>query len=124
MAEGILKSIDSSLEVFSAGISPANGVNRRAIQVMREIGIDISLGFTKNFESFINENFDYVLIVCKNARMNIPEFEGEVKNYAYIGFEDPWEAQGSNDDVMMVFRKVRDKMKRELFQFYLDNVKK
>ena len=78
MAEGILRSLDSGLEVFSAGTQPAARVNPYAIRVMQEIGLDISQGKPKSVSQFVSQSFDYVITVCDDADKNCPVFTGKV----------------------------------------------
>lgn len=123
MAEGFLKSIDSKLEVYSAGTKPADKVNPKAVQVMNEIGIDISNNYPKDVEQFINESFDYVITVCDSARETCTVFVGMVGKQLHIGFEDPAEATGTEEEILAVFRKVRDEIKRDFYNFYLNELK-
>jgi arsenate reductase len=119
MAEGFLKSFDMNLEVFSAGTKPSSQVHPKAIQVMQEVGIDLSKNFPKNSDQFINDSFDYVITVCDNARESCPIFIGKVGKQLHIGFEDPAEATGTDEEVLSVFRKVRDEIKKDFYEFYL-----
>jgi arsenate reductase len=118
MAEGFLKSFDSKLEVYSAGTKPAERVNPKAIQVMQEMGIDISKNYPKDVEQFVNESFDYVITVCDNAKETCPVFTGKVGQQLHIGFEDPAEATGTEEEVLAVFRRVRDEIKEKFWEFY------
>ncbi|MCI0448459.1 MAG: arsenate reductase ArsC [Chlorobi bacterium] len=118
MAEGFLKSFDSKLEVFSAGTKPEKKINPNAVEVMQEIGIDISNQFPKSVNEFTNKSFDYVITVCDNAKESCPVFAGNVKHRLHIGFEDPAEAKGSKDEVIIVYRKVRDEIKKSFTDFY------
>jgi arsenate reductase len=122
MAEGFLKSFDKNLEVYSAGTKPADKVNPRAIQVMKEIGIDISTGVPEDVNKYINQSFDYVITVCDNAKETCPVFIGKVGKQLHIGFDDPAEATGTEEEILSVFRKVRDEIKRE-FEHFLNKVK-
>lgn len=123
MAEGFLKSFDKNLLVFSAGTKPAKEVSPLAIKVMSELNIDISSHYPKNVDDFINSSFDYVITVCDNAKESCPIFNGAVKNKIHIGFEDPYEATGSDEEILFVYRKVRDQIKNELNKFYLENLR-
>ncbi len=123
MAEGFLKSFDSSLEVYSAGTNPSSQVHPKAIQVMQEVGIDISGGYPRDVAQFLDKSFDYVITVCDNARETCPVWMGEVKEQLHIGFEDPAEATGNEEEVLAVFRRIRDEIKHDFFQFYLDTIK-
>jgi len=118
MAEGFLKSFDSELEVYSAGTKPAERVNPKAIKVMQEMGIDISKNYPKDVEQFVNESFDYVITVCDNAKETCPVFTGKVGQQLHIGFEDPAEATGTEEEVLAVFRRVRDEIKEKFWEFY------
>ena len=123
MAEGFLKSFDSNLEAYSAGTNPSSRVHPKAIQVMKEAGIDIGKNFPKNVEQFLNESFDYVITVCDNAKETCPVFVGKVTNRLHMGFEDPAEATGTEQEILSVFRKVRNEIKKEFYEFYKENIK-
>ena len=122
MAEGFLKSLDPELEVYSAGTNPSNRIHPLAIQVMQEVGIDISLGHPKNVDQFLNRTFDYVITVCDNARETCPVFLGGVKERLHIGFEDPAQVTGTDEQVLEIFRKVRDEIKHEFQKFYQEKI--
>ena len=119
MAEGFLKSFDSELEVFSAGTVPAEKVNPNSIIVMDEVGIDISSQFPQNVDEFVNQSFDYVITVCDNAKEVCPVFTGHVKHQIHISFDDPAEATGTEEEVMQVYRRVRDDIKKR-FKIFCD----
>jgi arsenate reductase len=123
MAEGFLKSFDSNLEVFSAGTKPADKVNPFAIKAMKEIGIDISEGVAEDVIKYIDQSFDYVITVCDNAKVTCPIFTGNVKHSLYIGFADPADAVGTEDEIMPVYRRVRDEIKNKFIVFYEENLK-
>ena len=122
MAEGFLKSLDPELEVYSAGTNPSNRIHPLAIQVMQEVGIDISRGHPKNVDQFLNRTFDYVITVCDNARETCPVFLGGVKERLHIGFEDPAQVTGTDEQVLEIFRKVRDEIKHEFQKFYQEKI--
>jgi arsenate reductase (thioredoxin) len=123
MAEYFLKSLDPSLETFSAGTRPADRVHPRAIDVMREISIDLHGARTKSVDEFLNQRFDYVITVCDNARESCPVFTGEVQHRLHIGFDDPAEAIGSDVQIMAEFRRVRDEIRKRFTDFYLQSLK-
>jgi arsenate reductase len=123
MAEGFLKSFDPSLQVFSAGTNPASRVSSKAIQVMKEIGIDISQNMPKDVSLYLNEPFDYVITVCDNAKETCPVFTGKVNSRLHIGFEDPAEAKGNEEEILATFRSVRDEIKNEFYKFYNEYMK-
>ena len=117
MAEGFLKSFNPSFEVFSAGTKPSDKVHPRAIQVMNEIGIDISVHKPKLVDDFLNDSFDYLITVCDDAKENCPLFTGNVRHRIHIGFRDPADATGTEEEIMNVFREVRDQIMREMTGF-------
>jgi arsenate reductase len=123
MAEGFLKSFDKNLEVYSAGTKPAERANPYAIKAMNEIGIDISNGVPENVDKYISQSFDYVITVCDNAKETCPVFMGNVKHRLHIGFDDPADAVGTEEEVMPVYRRVRDEIKRDFYEFYLNELK-
>jgi arsenate reductase (thioredoxin) len=123
MAEGFLKSFDKNLEVFSAGTNPAEKVNPFAVKVMNEIGIDISNGIAENVDKYLHQSFDYVITVCDSAKETCPVFMGEVKHRLHIGFDDPADAVGTEDEIMPVYRRVRDEIKRDFYEFYSKELK-
>lgn len=117
IAQGILKHQEPSFEVHSAGVQPAAEVHPLAIQVMREIGIDISRNYPKHVEEYLDQSWDYVITVCGGARENCPVFNGNVDHRLHIGFDDPDTFTGSHEEVIAEFRRVRDEIREELRQF-------
>jgi arsenate reductase len=124
MAEGFLKSLDSSLEVYSAGTKAEGRVNPRAVKAMKEKGIDISTGKPEPVTDYIDMPFDYVITVCDGAREVCPVFTGDVKKQLHIGFDDPAAAVGTDEEVMAVFRRVRDEIFRDFRKFYEEEVRR
>ncbi len=124
MAEGFLKSFDASIEVYSAGTEPSSQVHPLAIKVMAEAGIDISKNQPKSVVQFISESFDFVITVCGGANESCPTFTGKVANRWHIGFDDPAEATGTEEEVLQVFRRVRDEIAEGFGGFYKSQIKK
>lgn len=122
MAEGFLKDFDENLEVFSAGTKPSHEVHPKAIQVMKELGIDISKNQPENVDLYLDQAFDYVITVCGGAKETCPTFNGKVANHLHIGFEDPADATGTEEAVLNEFRSIRDEIKRDFHQFYVDKI--
>jgi arsenate reductase len=122
MAEGFLKSFDSELEVFSAGTIPAEKVNPNSIIVMDEVDIDISSQFSQNVDDFVDQSFDYVITVCDNAKEVCPIFTGHVKHQLHIPFDDPADATGTEQEVLAVYKRVRDEIKEKFTQFYNETI--
>jgi arsenate reductase len=117
LAEGILRHAAGDLfEVHSAGSKPAGYVHPKAIQVMLEIGIDISGHTSKHMSEFLGTKVDTVITVCGNADQACPMFPGQVNRYHW-GFDDPAHAQGTNEEVLTAFRQVRDQI-RLVFEAY------
>ncbi len=123
MAEGFLKTFDPALEVYSAGTDPGNEVHPKAIVAMREMNIDISGNRPKNVSEFLDQPFDYVITVCDAAKETCPYFSGEVKHRLHIGFEDPAEATGTDEEIMAEFRRIRNEILVEFFKFYQNELK-
>lgn len=110
MAEGYLRYFGKdNLEVYSAGIE-THGVNPRAIQVMREDGIDISKHTSNHVDEYADIKFDWVITVCDNAKENCPYFPGNVKRLHH-NFPDPAKATGSEEQILKSFRQTRDLIK-------------
>lgn len=122
MAEGFLKSFDKSLIVYSAGTAPAFEVHPLAIEVMKEVNIDISKNLPKSVNEFLNSSFDYVITVCGGAKESCPAFIGNVKSRLHIGFDDPAEVKGTEEEIIFEFRKIRDEIMNEFYNFYLKNL--
>jgi len=118
MAEGFLKDFNENLEVFSAGTKPSHEVHPKAIQVMQELGIDISKNLPENVDLYLNQAFDYVITVCGGAKETCPTFNGKVANHLHIGFEDPADATGTEDEILKEFRRIRDEIERDFYKFY------
>jgi arsenate reductase len=111
IAEGYLRQFaGNKAEVYSAGVE-THGVNPRAIQVMKEDGIDISHHTSNNVNEYKDIDFDYVITVCDNAKERCPYFPSKAKKFHY-NFPDPAKAKGTEVDVMQQFRKVREMIKR------------
>lgn len=118
MAEGYLKEFDSKLEVHSAGTAPSHEVHPKAVVVMQEIGIDLSTNYPKKVDEFLEQEFDYVISVCGGAKESCPTFSGKVKHHKHIGFDDPADAIGTEEEIYNEFRRIRDEIKRDFHAFY------
>jgi len=116
MAEGLLRSdAGDRFEVASAGVEPKR-VRSEAIEVMHEIGIDISDHRSKSVDEFARQEFDYVITVCDNANERCPIFPGNGKRIHW-SFDDPAAAEGDDDTKLRVFRRVRDEIRHRLRLF-------
>ena len=117
MAEGFLQSLDNRITVRSAGTNATGKLNPKAVEVMNEAGIDISHHTSKNVDLFLNEAWDYVITVCGGAKETCPMFTGRVNHRVHIGFEDPSDAVGTDEEVIDGYRRIRDEIKNELQSF-------
>jgi arsenate reductase len=116
IAEGLLRHLAGDrFEVESAGIEPSY-VRPKAIEAMREIGVDISGHRSKSVDEFAGEEFDYVITVCDNAHERCPVFPGKFERIHW-SFEDPAVAEGDEESRLAVFRRVRDEIKDLLLEF-------
>jgi arsenate reductase len=123
MAHGFLQSFDSNLNVCSAGTQPAKQVNQKAALVMKEAGVDISSHYPKMVDQYIDKEWDYVITVCDHANETCPAFLGKVKHRLHMGFEDPSHATGTDEFVMSEFYRIRDLIKNDFYNFYLEVLK-
>ena len=113
MAEGLVNHyLDGKAKAFSAGVRP-HMVNPRAIQVMGELGIDLSGHRSKSVDEFIHEPLDLVITVCDRAAEECPLFPGTTE-VLHMGFPDPAPATGTEEEIMTVFRQVRDDLRAKL----------
>ena len=136
MAEGLLRNIyGERYEVFSAGTDPTK-VHPLAIKVMGEIGIDISGNRSKSIDEFIEVDIDLAVSVCQSSAKTIcklcgsPTFMGRpqvvnanlhrTKHYLVHGFEDPSEAEGTEEEKLLAFRKIRDEIKKWIIEEFAD----
>ena len=116
MAEGLLRHDSGSrFQVWSAGTKPSQ-VRPEAIEVMREVGIDISGHRSKSVDEFTGQEFDYVITVCDNAKESCPVFPGKTQRIHW-SFDDPAAARGDEQARLAVFRRVRDEIRERLHKF-------
>ena len=117
MAEGFLQKIaGEKYDVFSAGSKPAGFVHPLAINVMTELGVDISQHRSKSVDEFVGQPFDYVITVCDNAKEACPTFPGASQRLHW-SFEDPARARGCELEQVQFFRRVRDEIANQLRRF-------
>ena len=116
MAEGLLRQMaGDSVSVFSAGVEPSF-VRPQAVAAMRERGIDITGQRSKSVDEFVGQKFDYVITVCDNARERCPVFPSTTERIHW-SFDDPAKAEGDEEAIMAVFRRVRDEIEGRLRKF-------
>jgi len=123
MAEAFLKQIDPNLAVFSAGTEPAERVNPWTIRVMQEVGFDISGNKTKSVVQFLEMDFDFVITVCGGAKETCPVFFGKVRQRLHLGYDDPAAATGTDEEILAVYRRVRDEIQVGFRRFYDDYIR-
>jgi arsenate reductase len=118
MAEGWLNAhYGDTIHAFSAGSDPSGYVHPKAVEVMGEVGIDISAGRSKHMSEFIKQPFDYVLTVCDSAAEACPVFPGPGKR-VHRDFFDPAKAEGDDEQVLAIFRRVRNEIKAWLDEIF------
>ncbi|MCU0226018.1 MAG: arsenate reductase ArsC [Bryobacterales bacterium] len=118
MGEGLFRHEGAGqFQVASAG-TRATFVRPEAIQVMEEIGIDLSAHRSKAIDEFEGQHFDYVVSVCDNARDNCPVFPADTQRIHW-SFEDPAAVEGSDDERLAAFRRIRDEIHAHVKDFYL-----
>jgi len=123
MAESLVnRDLAGQVQASSAGIHPSQ-VNPRAIQVMNELGIDISHHRSKSVDDLAGEQFDLVITVCDNAAAQCPMFPGNVE-IMHVGFPDPARATGTEEEIMAVFRRVRDDLRGQLIPLLRERLKR
>lgn len=121
MAHGFLESYGKDLAVYSCGVKAEARVNPLAVMVMREMGIDISDHKPCLVDEFLNEEWDYVITVCDNAKKTCPAFNGTVKHLIHIPFDDPSKVtEGTYEFRLNEYRRVRDAINTEFFKIYCE----
>lgn len=112
LAEGILRcALGENFRIESAGSKPAGYVHPLAIRVLAEIGIDIAEHRSKHLDEFLNDDIETVITVCGNADQACPLFPGQLNRH-HFPFDDPAHAEGTEDEQLAVFRRVRDEIQR------------
>jgi arsenate reductase len=116
MAEGLINhDLKGEVQAFSAGVR-ATRVNPRAIQVMAEIGIDISGQRSKSMDEFMADKFDLAITLCDQAQRECPMFLA-TDRLIHMGFPDPAKATGTEEEILNEFRKVRDSIRQQMVPF-------
>lgn len=123
MAHGFLQSFNKNLVVRSAGTEASGKLNAKAVEVMKEIGTDISHHTSDSVDLYLDQEWDYVITVCGGANEACPAFLGKVKHRLHIGFDDPSHVTGSDEYIWSEFRRVRDEIKVAFSKLYNENIK-
>ncbi len=122
MAEGLVRYLmGDKIDVESAGVLPSY-VHPYAIEVLSEMGIDISHHESKHVDQFAGEDFDLVITLCSHAKETCGIFPW-AKEQVHMGFEDPISASGTRDNILDAFRKTRDEIRGKLLPFIEDRYK-
>ncbi len=116
IAEGYLRHFaGKNADIYSAGVE-THGVNPKAVQVMKEDGIDISSHTSNNVDEYTGINFDFVITVCDNAKERCPYFPTLAQKFHY-NFPDPAKASGTEEEIFEEFRRVRAMIKEYCIDF-------
>lgn len=118
MAHGFLQSFDPRLKVFSAGTEASGKLNPKAVEVMKEVGIDISHHTSDPVDMYLGEDWDYVISVCGGANEACPFFPGKVKHRLHMGYDDPSHVTGTPEHIQSEYYRVRDEIKEGFWKLY------
>ena len=116
MAEGLMKSLGSVQWIVQSGGTSPTFVHPLATRVMGEIGIDISQQTSKSLNQFLNEEFDYIITLCDEAALSCPAFPGQGKRLHW-SVEDPAAASDTTEEKLLVFRRIREEIKKRIEEF-------
>jgi len=118
LAEGLMNGLHGDrFQAFSAG-TKATAVRPEAIKVMAEIGIDISRHRSKSVDEFLDQRFDYIVMVCDDAARDCPFFPGG-RNYIHHAFKDPAGCEGTEEEILDCFRLSRDEIRRWIEESFI-----
>ena len=121
IAEGYLRHFaGGKADIYSAGVE-THGVNPKAIETMKEDGIDISQHTSNNISAYKNIDFDFVITVCDNAKERCPFISTQAKRFHY-NFPDPAKAIGTEEEINHQFRNVRQLIKDYAETFVNENL--
>lgn len=115
MAQGWLQSFDRTLTVHSAGISPAIEVHPLTVRTLASSGIDISHHKPEAVEEYIDEPWDYVITVSRDAEENCPAFTGKVRNLIHTCFYNPARAKGTPESIAGEFLRINNQIKMKMY---------
>jgi len=118
MAEAFLQKLDKSIDVFSAGLHPDENTDPIAVEVMKEIGIDINKKKPKSYHEFEGMEFDYLITLCDGTKDKIDTVNIPAKHHMHLGFEDPRKAYCTEEQLIYLYRDIRDEIRNELDYFY------
>ena len=118
MAEAFLQEMNASIEVFSAGIHADEHPDPLAIEVMTEIGINISTKIPKSYHQFEGIQVDYLITICDGTKDKINSINIPAKHKIHLGFEDPKKANCTEEKKISIYREIRNEIKNEMDYFY------
>lgn len=113
-----MQNLDHSLEVYSACFYPDQIIDPIAVQVMNEIAIDIQLKIPKSIKNFEGMYFDYLITLCSGSKEKSELIEIPAKHKIHLGIEDPRKAYCTDEQLIYLYRDIRDEIKEELKYFY------
>lgn len=123
MAHGFLESFDNRMTVRSAGTEASGKLNPKAVEAMKQAGIDISHHTSDSIDMYLDEEWDYVITVCGGANENCPAFFGKVKKRLHIGFDDPTYSTGTDEFIWSEYIRVRDEIREAFYKLYTEEIK-
>lgn len=123
MAEGIINhDFADEVEAMSAGIMPTP-INQYTIAVLREIGVDTSGQHSKHVIELLNDQFDIIITLCDYASTNCPIWPQKGERI-HIPFEDPYGTEGTEEEILNVYRNTRDKIRGKIGTFIRERIKR
>lgn len=124
MAEAILRSYDSDLEIFSAGLEPVDHVSPIAIEVMAEIGINLEQVVPKHYTEFLDHEFDYLITVGEGTSEELELPDIKFKRKLHLGLKSPYKNSKNKEEIKQKCREARDEIRSEMDYFYYKILKK
>lgn len=123
MAEAFLKKIAPELDIMSAGTEPENSLTHSTVEVMKELGFDMTDHYPKDVYDYAGKSFDFVITLCDNAKKALPKFTGRVSKKIHVGFVDPAMAKGNKEAILNEYREVRDDIIKAFTHLYETKIK-
>jgi arsenate reductase len=120
MAAGYLKKLAPAWDIYSAGTHPESEVNRFAIQVMQESGIEIGQNIPRSVHLFTDQTWDAVITLCSDAENICHQIPFQTNKRIHFAFDDPANARGSAEEILNTYRRVRDQMILQINLWHLD----
>ena len=118
IAEAILRNLDKSLEIYSAGLTPVTEIEPIAMEVMEEIGIKIEKKQPENFEKYQDMEFDFLITVGDGTQEELSLPPVKTKRKMHLGFDNPFKKTKNKTQIREICREIRDEIRVELEYFY------